>query len=142
VGSSKNRRRLEVKREKRAARNARRRSFDEMNRAAALPKMSDTLLEYARFVIENMSDVTNIHGLLSVASLCWNAAECDDAEQLVENKLAERIEIHAGIRGLISGLILRKRSRFAHDPRLIRSLSVVPNAAGDGVDVDVAYYIP
>src|SRR5689334_5572615 len=70
MASSKDRRRLELKREKRAARTALRRAAGRLG----LPKMSDVLLAFARPLTAGIDDVPLIRSLLQVAAAVWNAS--------------------------------------------------------------------
>src|SRR4051794_27158330 len=93
--------------------------------ALGIPKMSDTLVEFARPVLDEIpdkNDVGQFEKALLYASMVWNAVTAVNEGQLqghleaLARKIASSAEVPLeGVRFWIQRLAERKLQHFAHD---------------------------
>jgi len=107
------------------------------------PKMSDTLLDYARPLIDGLPDdagLEELRALLKFASVVWNAVVEEDGD-VDEAVLNLTTDMTAKLQGpppeaVIEWLAERKVYRYGDDPRIVLSVEVFRN--GDQLRVMAA----
>ncbi len=100
------------------------------------PPMSDVLTEYAEpllMVLPDDADPNMYRRALEFATTCWNAAshatashaECVGTILTLLRERGASEEDAAGLSSSIRGLVLRRRTVFAHDPRMVANFEVI-----------------
>ena len=114
-----------------------------------LPKMSDTLFEYAAPLVDydavSKEEATNV---LNFAVICWNLSFLEEKtkerfEEVVSNFIRADApqEVKDSFAEDVMNMVIRRRELYGYDPRRIEGFSLMIN--GDGkFHLQVASFLP
>jgi hypothetical protein len=146
---SNNRKRKELKRERRKQRLARYRAehpsyppvFDFAPGGSSLPKISERLMGVAGSVLDEAATLDDRRFVFELASIAWNACLLSSIERqdCVEQELREAmpadLEGRAMLRGYLAQMMARKLSMFPGDRRVIEGFDLSENGSGEYLQV-------
>jgi hypothetical protein len=118
--------------------------------ALGIPKMSDTLVAFARPVLDEIpdkDDVEQFEKALIYAAMVWNAVTAGPENELqghldaIAGKIASSAGVPLeGVRLWVERLAQRKLQQFAEDPRMVLDVSAYDN--GDEFRILAASALP